>query len=88
MLKAAHIFLHFCPVTIKGFWWGAEKASPIYWGWILGLGDNCGRDLGVRHAKMLRFCNTRTKALYSWGSRTKALCFCIKSEGVTGNSRF
>jgi hypothetical protein len=88
MLKAAHIFLCFCSVAIKGFWWGAKEATSIYWGRILGLGNKCGRDLGVHHAKMLRFYNTRTKALYSGGSRTKALCFCIKGEGVTSNSHF
>jgi hypothetical protein len=88
MLKAVHVFLCFCSVTIEGFRWGAKEASPIYWGWILGLGDECSRDLGVRHAKMLGFCNTHTKVLYSRGSHTKVLCFCIEGEGVTGNSRF
>jgi hypothetical protein len=74
--------------AIEGFWQGAKEATPICWGWILGLGDKCGRDLGVHHAKMLGFCNTHTKVLYSRGSRTKALCFCIESEGVASNSCF
>jgi hypothetical protein len=73
MLKAAYVFLCFCPIAIKGFQWGTKEATPIYWGRVLGLRDECGRDLGVCHAKMLGFCNTHTKALYSGGSHTKAL---------------
>jgi hypothetical protein len=49
MLKAAHVFLCFCPIAIKGFWWGAKKATSIDWSRVLGLGDKCGRDLGVHH---------------------------------------
>jgi len=88
MLKAAHVFLCFHSVAIKGFQRGTKEASPIYWGRILGLGDKGGRDLWIHHAKMLGFCNTCTKALYSWGSHTKAFCFCVEGEGVTSNSRF
>ena len=71
-----HVFFGFHSVSIKDFQQGTKQAVPIRRGQVLGLGDNGSGDLGAHHTKMLGF----------WNSRTKALCFCVKGEGVTSNS--
>jgi len=47
VFKAAHIFFGFRSVSVEDFQQSAKEAVSIHWGWVLGLGDKGGGDLGV-----------------------------------------